>query len=338
MAVKLIKIRAQTVPCVILVMLFLAVIGTVSAHAPLGAGSNEDLANATLIVNPEKSFAIYTGLHDGNEAQYFRFPMQKGQVLDAMVPDVVIIGPGIGPAGAVPSFITVPAGSGARLVPGYPPGKPAYEPFSPQPLYRTADFNITVPSDGTYYLAVYGTGGGNYYLAPGFLEEFTIAEQLLIPWSVVGIHLWQGQSLPEIFTPLVAVLIVGLVVVAHRRKKEGAWPDPLRLVLLLAGLLCIGGAAMTAYQAIRTVAVTGYTPEVHITLVLIAVPAILGTAAIVAGTRSPGADFPLTTGIAMLLIGVLGLLAWAGLILGPVLALSGGVFIIVRRIRKSGGG
>ena len=157
MAVRVIKIRAQTVPCVILVMLFLAVIGTVSAHAPLGAGSNEDLANATLIDNPEKSFAIYTELHDGNEAQYYRFPMQKGQVLYGslgvpgpvlMVPDTVIIGPGIVPAGAVPSFITVPAGSGARSVPGTRPGKPSYEPFSPQPLYRTAEFNITVPSDG----------------------------------------------------------------------------------------------------------------------------------------------------------------------------------------------
>jgi hypothetical protein len=347
MAARLSSFPTPIVTCITLLMLLLFWIGTVSAHAPLGAGSNEGLANATLIGNPEKSFVIYTELHEGNEAQYYRFPMQKGQVLygslgvagpDALVPDLVIIGPGIGPAGAVPPFIQVPAGSGARLVPGTPPGKPSYEPFSPQPLYRTADFNITVPSDGTYYLAVYGTGGGNYYLAPGFLEQFTVTEQLLIPWSVVGIHIWQGQSLPEIFAPLAAVLIAGLVAVVLRRKKEGALPDPLRLLLLLSGLLCIGGAAMTAYQLIRTVSVTGYTPEVLITLVLVAVPFLLGTAILAAGTRSPGADFPLTTGFAMLLTGVLGLLAWAGLILGPVLALAGGVFIIVRRIRKSGDG
>jgi hypothetical protein len=347
MAVRQGKSRAQTVPCVVLVMLLLLGIGTVSAHAPLDAGSNEDLAHATLIDNPEKSFAIYTELHEGSEAQYYRFPMHKGQVLsgsfgvpgpDALVPDLVIIGPGIGPAGAVPSFIQVPAGSGARLVPGSRPGQPSYEPFSPQPLYKTGNFSITVPSDGTYYLAVYGTGGGSYYLAPGFLEEFTVTEQLLIPWSVVGIHIWQGQSLPEIFAPMVIVLIGGFVAIAFRRKKQSAWPGPPRLLLLLAGLLYIGGAAMTAYQVLRSVSVTGYTPEVLITLLLIAVPVVLGTAAMVAGTRSPGAGFPLTTGLAMLLVGIFGLLVWAGLILGPVLALAGGVFIIVRRIRHPGNG
>ena len=347
MTVRVSRFPAQILPCVILVLLFLAGISTVSAHAPLSVGSNEDLGNATLISNPEKSFAIYTELHTGNEAQYYRFPMQKGQVLsgslgvpgpDAMVPDLVLIGPGIDPAGAVPSFITIPAGSGARLVPGTRPGKPTYEPFSPQPLYKTADFNITVPSDGTYYIAVYGTDGGNYYLAPGFLEQFTVTEQLLIPWSVVGIHLWQGQSLPEIFAPMIVVLIAGFVAIALRRKKEGAWPDSPALLVLLSGLLYIGGAAMTAYQVIRSVSVTGYTPDVLITLVLIAAPALLGIAAIVAGTRSPRAGFPLRTGIAMLLIGIFGLFVWAGLILGPVLALAGGVFIIARRIRKSGDG
>jgi hypothetical protein len=341
------KSRAPVVPWVILAMLFFFGFGTVSAHAPLGVGSNEDPAKATLISNPEKSFAIYTELHTGNEAQYYRFPMRKGQVLygsagvpgpDAMVPDIVIIGPGIGPADAVPSFITVPAGSGARIIPGTRPGKPSYEPFSPQPLYKTADFNITVPSDGTYFIAVYGEDGGNYYLAPGFLEEFTLAEQLLIPWSVVGIHVWQGQSLPEIFAPMIVVLTGGLAAVALRRKKQGAWPDSLHVVVLFSGFLFIGGAAMTAYQLIRTVSVTGYTPEIFLTLVLIAVPALLGTAAVVAGTRSPRAEFSPKTGIAMLLIGIIGLLVWAGLILGPVLALASGVFIIVRRTRKSGDG
>jgi hypothetical protein len=151
----------------------------------------------------------------------------------------------------------------------------------------------------------------------------------------VGIHLWQGQSLPEIFAPLVVVLIGGLVAVALRRKEQGVWPDPLHLLIQLSSLLYIGGAAMTAYQVIRTVSVTGYAPEVLITLVLIAVPVLLGTAALAAGTRSPRADFPFTTGIAMLLIGFFGLLAWAGLIIGPVLALACGVFIIVRRISKN---
>ena len=51
----------------------------VSAHAPLGASSNEDLSNATLINTPEKSFVIFTDLHERGEAQYYRFPMEKGR-------------------------------------------------------------------------------------------------------------------------------------------------------------------------------------------------------------------------------------------------------------------
>ncbi|MDD1719611.1 MAG: hypothetical protein LUQ25_06100 [Methanoregulaceae archaeon] len=337
------SIKAWIFPFIILLLLFLATAGTVSAHAPLSAGSNEDLGNATLIDDPEKSFVIYTELREGNEAQYYRFPMRKGQILsgslgvpgpEAMIPDIVVIGPGIEPAGTVPPFIRIPAGSGARLVPGTRPGKPVYEPFSPQPIYNAADFNIPIASEGTYYIAVYGTSGGKYYLAPGFLEQFTVAEQLLIPWSVVGIHLWQGQSLQEIFAPLIVVLIAGFLCVFLRRKKQGARTASLHLLVLLSGLLYIGGAAMTAYQVYRTILVTGYSSGVLITLILIALPVVLGIAALMAGTRYPGADFPLKTGIAMILIGVLGLLVWAGLILGPVIALASGVFIIVRGIRK----
>jgi predicted Zn-dependent peptidase len=58
-----------------------------------------------------------------------------------------------------------------------------------------ARFNVTVPQDGDYYLAVYGPEGGNYSLAPGYVEEFTVAEWLQIPWSVISIHRWEGQSL-----------------------------------------------------------------------------------------------------------------------------------------------
>jgi hypothetical protein len=88
----------------VLAVLLLLGTGMVSAHAPLGVGSNEDIANATFISNPEKSVVIYTELHEGNETQYYRFPMQKGQILygslqvpgpGSMVPDLIIIGPGI---------------------------------------------------------------------------------------------------------------------------------------------------------------------------------------------------------------------------------------------------
>ncbi len=96
------------------------------------------------------------------------------------------------------------------VIPGETPGTPSYEAFTPQPIYEVARFNVTVPQDGDYYIAVYGPEGGKYSLAPGYIEEFTVDEWLLIPWSVVSIHLWEGQSPAYIFAPLIVVLIGGL--------------------------------------------------------------------------------------------------------------------------------
>jgi hypothetical protein len=337
------SVHGQHILSLCLVLLLLAGIGIVSAHAPLGVRSNEDIANATLISNPEKSFVLYTELHEGGEAQYYHFPMQKGQILygsfqvpgpGSMIPDIVIIGPGIEAAGNVPSFVEVPAGSGARVIPGKTPGKPSYEPFSPQPIYEAGRFNVTIPVDGDYYIAVYGPTGGKYSLAPGFLEQFTVSEWLLIPLSVISIHLWEGQSSWVVFAPLIAVVIGGLVLAVFYRKKSGFQQDPIHWMILLSGLLYLGGAAMTALQIIHAALMTGYTQEVIVTLMFIAGPVILGIFAILEGIQQPRPDALLKSGMKMIVIGILGLLLWAGLIIGPVLAIISGVLILAKRSVK----
>jgi hypothetical protein len=329
-----------------LVILLLAGTGIVSAHAPLGVGSNEDIANATQISNPEKSYVIYTELHEGGEAQYYHFPMKKGENLygslqvpgpDSMVPNIVIIGPGIESTGNVPSFIEIPTGSGAMVIPGKSPGIPAYEPFSPQPIYEVARFNVTIPREGNYYIAVYGSSGGKYSLAPGFQEQFTPSEWLLIPWSVVSIHLWEGQSPWVIFAPMILVMIGGLAFMGIYRKQPGLRQDPVQWMIVISGLLYLGGAAMTTLQIIHAVRVTGYTNEVIVTLMFIAGPIILGIFAIMEGIRQPRPDSLLKSGIKMVVIGLLGLLFWAGLIIGPVLALVSGVLILAKHGRAKSG-
>ena len=337
------SLKGHAMLFVCLVLLLHGVFGIVSAHAPLEVVSNEDIANATLMSNPEKSFVLYTELHEGGEAQYYHFPMKKGQILygsfqvpgpGSMVPDIVIIGPGIEATGNVPSFVEVPAGSGAMVIPGKSPGKPSYEPFSPQPIYEAGRFNVTVPVDGDYYIAVYGPEGGKYSLAPGFLETFTAAEWLLIPFSVITIHLWEGQSLWVVFAPLIVVVLGGLALLVMYRKKFGLQQDPIRWLILLSGLLYLGGAAMTALQIIHAVQVTGYTNEVIVTLMFIAGPIILGIFAILEGVRQPRPDALLKSGMKMILIGLFGLLLWAGLIIGPVLAITSGVLILAKRSVK----
>ncbi len=323
--------------CILLALFLIAGTGVVSAHAPLDAGSNEDLSNATLVSPPEKSFVIYTELHESGEAQYYRFPMEKGQILygslqvpgtTSMIPDLAIIGPGIASSGDIPPFVDVPPGSAATVIRGRVPEHPSYEPFSPQPIYEVARFNITVPEGGTYYIAVFGNSGGKYSLAPGFLEEFTPAEWLLIPWSVITIHLWEGQSLFLILSPLIAVLIGGIALITVARKKKGMPFGPVHWLIVTAGLLYIGGAAMTALQIVFTVSVTGYDPSIFLTLFFLGIPLLLGLIAVRAGFTLSRRDSGRKTGVILIMTGLLGLLFWAGLIIGPVLAIAGGVVLL----------
>ncbi|MGB9175841.1 MAG: hypothetical protein WCB46_03790 [Methanoregula sp.] len=328
----------------ILAVLLLQGTGLVSAHAPLGVGSNEDIANATFISNPEKSIVIYTELHESNETQYYLFPMQKGQILygslqvpgpGSKVPDLVIIGPGIESSGTVPPFIEVPDGSGAMVIPGRPPGNPDYEPFTPQPIYEVARFNVTVPGDGDYYIAIAGSESGKYSLAPGFLEEFTAREWLLIPYSVVAIHLWEGQSFATIIAPLILVMIGGIALIVLYPGLGYVRRDPVAWLILISGLLYLGGAAMTGLQVVHTVMLTGYTPAVLVTLLFILGPVVLGIAAILTGIRPPRPDSSLKTGIVMVIIGLLGLLVWAGFVLGPLLAIAAGLIVLARYFGKT---
>jgi hypothetical protein len=316
----------------------------VSAHAPLSVDSNEDITNATLISSPEKSVVIYTELHDSNETQYYLFPMQKGQILygslqvpgpDSMVPDLVIIGPGIESSGTIPPFVEVPQGSGAMIIPGRPPGSPDYEPFSPQPIYEVARFNVTVPEDGNYYIAITGSEGGKYSLAPGFLEEFTAKEWLLIPYSVIAIHLWEGQSPAMVVAPLILVMIGGIALIALYPGTRTVRRNPVAWLILISGLLYIGGAAMTGLQVVHAVMLTGYTPAVIVTLLFILGPLILGIAAILTGIRSRGPESSLKTGIVMLIIGLFGLLVWAGLVIGPLLAIAAGLIVLAGSFGKT---
>jgi hypothetical protein len=319
--------------------------GIGSAHAPLSVGSNEGISEATLIISPEKSFVLYTMLDGDGEAQYYQFPMENGQILygslqvpgpDSAVPDLVIIGPGISSSGDVPSSLEVPAGSGALLVRGKQPGKPSYEPFSPQPIYEVARFNITVPLDGDYYIAVTGPGRMKYSLAPGFREEFTAAEWVMVPWSVISIRLWEGQAPAVVFAPVIIIVIVGMVLSVLFLKKQGLKPDLVSWLILLSGLLYLGGASMTGFQILHTVLLTGYSSGVVLTLLFMAGPLILGIIAVRAGIPSPRTDRSLMSGIRTAVIGILGLLLWAGLIIGPLLALAASAIILVRSAGKTG--
>lgn len=300
-----------------------------SAHAPLSAGDNRNLASATVISDPLKSWVIYGHLHEPGEAAYFQMTMATGDRLvlalnvnraDSPVPDLIVMGPGIASSGSVPPSVEVPPGSGTLVIPGTRPEKAAYEAFAPSVLYEVASHTMIIDQPGTYYAAVYNTGHElDYSFVEGYQERFTMAEWLVTPLSLISIYLWEGQSPWFVAAPYILVILLGSGLLAWYQKKTRTTRSIQAWIASGAGLLYIGTGASTLNQMVWVVSFTGFTPECVITVIFAVIPVLLGIWALSIGWPQK----PLTTArrISLAAIGMLGFVAWAGLILGPVLAL-----------------
>lgn len=305
----------------LLVMLF-AVIPAL-AHVPLFPEDGSSPESAIIVEDPTKSWVIYGTLPDGPAVRYYRFRMEEGERIYAtlqvpraggFVPGMVLAGPGIEGSGPVPPYVETPEDTGAMAIPGDLPDQPEYEPFTPSKLYPLARVDTTAPASGDYILAVYTSGeGGNYALALGFVESYTLAEWIRVPIDLVRIHRHEGQPLLLIFAPMIAVLAAGAVLLFRRRRDLSLFA----LAGAAAGLLFIGGGAMTLSQTAIAAAGTKPGAAILLTLVFALIPVILGILAIRVALRER-----IGTGerVAMVVLGALGLFVWAGLVIGPLLA------------------
>ncbi len=303
------------------------------AHVPLFRdGSSPD--SAFVIEDPAKSWVVYDELPDGPAVRYYRFRMEEGERIYAtlqvpraggFVPGMVLAGPGVGSSGTVPQYVGVPEGAGTMAVPGELPEQPDYEPFTPSKLYTLARIDTAAPETGDYTLAVYTAGeGGNYALALGFVESYTAGEWIRVPIDVVGIHRHEGQPLLLIFAPMIAVLAVGAGLLLRRGRALSLFA----LFGAAVGLLFIGSGAMTLMQ--MAIAAVGTDPgaAILVTLVFALIPILLGVLALrVALRESVG------TGerIVMVVLGILALVTWAGLVIGPLLAFIASIMPARRR-------
>jgi hypothetical protein len=312
----------------------LLVTAPVFAHVPLFAEDGSSPESAFVIEDPAKSWVVYDGLPDGPAVRYYRFWMEEGERIYAtlqvpraggFVPGMVLAGPGIQSQGTVPEYVGVPEGDGAMAVPGELPERPEYEPFTPSKLYPLARVDMPAPAAGDYTLAVYTSGeGGNYALALGFVESYTLGEWIRVPIDVIAIHRHEGQSLLLIFAPMIAVLAIGAVLLLRRRRTLSLFA----LAGATAGLLFIGSGAMTLMQ--MAIAAMGTEPgaAILLTLVFALIPVLLGVLAIlVAFRKKVGAG----ERIVMVVLGALALVTWAGLVIGPLLAFISAILPARRR-------
>jgi hypothetical protein len=292
----------------------------VFAHVPLFAEDGSSPESAFVIEDPAKSWVVYDGLPDGPAVRYYRFRMEEGERIYAtlqvpraggFVPGMVLAGPGIQSQGTVPEYVGVPEGDGAMAVPGELPERPEYEPFAPSKLYPLARVDMPAPAAGDYTLAIYTSEeGGNYALALGFVESYTLGEWVRVPIDVVAIHRHEGQPLLLIFAPMIAVLAIGTVLLLRALSLFA-------LAGATAGLLFIGSGAMTLMQ--MAIAAVGTDPGAAIlpTLVFALIAILLGVLALrVAFRKKVGTGERLV----MVVLGALALVTWAGLVIGPVLA------------------
>ena len=314
---------SMSIVCIALVLLA----PTAGAHSPAMVGENDSLATALTVQDPAKSWAFYDDIHKGGEAKYFKLELKTGDRLYAGVflpdntgflPRIAALGPGLVDEGYLPPFVDVPAGYGHVVVNGTIKGK-EYEPFTPGSYYQIGNIDITVNRSGTYYIAVFEPDrGGNYGIAIGYIESFTLQEWLLIPASVIEINLWEGQPLALILAPLALALLLGIPAIFVVGRRKGMWPfTPAFWIGAVAALMFIGTGAMTLMQMAMALSAASDKAGGLVTAVFAAVPIALGVVALRAAAAGVRGPWPR---IKMGLVGATGLLLWGGLFIGPALA------------------
>ncbi len=314
--------------CFLILVIMLSV-HQVLAHAPDEPTNNENLATAYVISDATKSWALYAELHEGGEAQYYQFNLEENERLlvqlfvptseeSSFVPNLVVMGPAITSQDAVPEYVETVEGVGIMLLEGVRSSSPTYEPFTPSSFYEVASLDQEVSTGGTYHVAVYDPSkGGHYGLAIGYKEQFGLDEFIRIPIDIIGIHQWEGQSLLFIFAPLILTLAIGFAILVLKR------PDTMRTLFggigVFAGLLYLGSGFMTLTQTILALTTANLDLGLVLTAIFILIPILLALA--IFRLTIDQKHIPARVRIFMAILGLLGLFAWAGLLIGPALAL-----------------
>jgi hypothetical protein len=318
----------------VLLVMILCFTVPVNAHVPVSADGNTDISTATVIEKPAKSYVIYGHLYDAGDVAWYQLRMNPGDRLvvtlmipgyNETVPDMIVMSPGVAmPVEWLPQPVSVPQGYTARIIQGVPPHKAEYEPFSPSAVFEVATFSGEITSPGLYYVAVFSRENEtSYSIASGYAEEFTPSEWVLVPVNVISARLWEGQSILTILAPFLAVVILGFVVIARREKRKGSHLTGSCWLATIAGLFYLGGAAITIVQMVRAIGVTGTSSSVVLTLAFAIIPLALGIWALRLGRAATIRTIPGRG--SLVLIGILGLVFWAGLIIGPLLAIGAAV-------------
>lgn len=325
-------LNSMLITLIALILTF-ANVPSVSAHTPIGSGDNKSLGSATVIPSSEKSWAVYTDLHNSGEAQYYRFEATKGELIPiqlytspakdeaGFMPSFVLMGPGIENQGAIPGYIQKPADAGALVIKGVAPAQATYEAFSSSVFNQVGELSFVAPANGTYYVAVFDElRGGRYGVAIGAAEAFTLTQWITTPMAFVSIYAWEGQSVLLVYLPAFLILVLGLAILL-RRQRRGQPLDLIGWVSATAGLLFIGTGSVVATQMV--VSLLRSTPDALViaTVLFALLPALVGFLTLRLAIQKSG-RWTIVSRIFLAILGVAALSVWAGLVIGPILAIA----------------
>lgn len=200
---------SRTLAFLTLFTLILTAIPQAMAHNPIFGQDNHNYATAVRIPDANISYAMYGYIDTPGEAQFYYVDISSPVSLmtqtnvpknDAYVsfrPSYAIIGPGITAHDPVP--FEVPAGNGTLLInaPRQEPRSEFYEPFSGITYNMSAKTYTDIAVPGRYYIGIFDETHkkGDYVLATGELESFSIWDMPSVIWKVIQLRLgWLDHS------------------------------------------------------------------------------------------------------------------------------------------------
>jgi hypothetical protein len=149
----------------------------------------------------------------------------------------------------------------------------------------------------------------------------------------MNIYQWEGQNLALILTPMITALVVGIILVAWQLRKRCALANPMAWLGAIAGLTFIGTSVTTLSELISCATKVLIGVEAVITLIFAFVPLVLGLAALRLSIKN-SQKATLRKRIYFVILGVAALFIWAGLIVGPILAIITAVMPTILRKKK----
>jgi hypothetical protein len=247
---------------------------------------------------------------------------------DEFQPSIALMGPGITNSSSIPDYLEIPESSGVMIFDSGPP-VPYYEGFTPTSFSNLVDIDMEAPATGQYYLAVYEPdSGGLFSITLGYVETFELDEWLLVPFSVMIIHQWNGQGLLSNLAPMIATVVIGLAFLLNRRDEYTELENGLGWIGALGALLFFGSGVTIFYQIVLAALFT-VSIQILFSITFGIIPILLGFFAI----RTVLSENWQNNRSKQLLLLVLGLIApflWAGLFVGPALIIAISLIAIVR--------